>query len=412
MGGGDHRSMLGTICIVSPGNLASNPRVLKEADALHEAGYAVTAVVCDYTAALRPFDDAIAARVPWRVVRVLPRRGERPIGLLAGALARLAGGRVPMTVAARAFGGPVGALKSAIGLAADLYIGHYIAGLAAAGRAARRHGAMLGFDAEDLHSGEGGPLQMGMARIIEGTLLPSCRHVTVSAPLIGAALHDYYGVTATTVLNVFPLTMAPATPVATSGRGTLKAYWFSQTIGPDRGLQPFIQAMARTRARVTLDIRGSNRWGHGKDLVEFARTLGIGDRISVLPMAAPQEMATLAARYDIGLSLETDVSANRRVCLTNKIFTYLLAGVPVLLSDTPAQRALAAELGAAARVVSLADPDGMAAILDRLADSPFEKSQASTEAWRLGRERYNWDFEKSALLKSVARAFDTRRAAA
>ena len=115
MGGGDHRSMLGTICIVSPGNLASNPRVLKEADALHEAGYAVTAVVCDYTAALRPFDDAIAASVPWRVVRVLPRRGERPIRLLAGALARLAGGRVPMTVAARAFGGPVGALSQPSG---------------------------------------------------------------------------------------------------------------------------------------------------------------------------------------------------------------------------------------------------------------------------------------------------------
>ena len=67
-------------------------------------------------------------------------------------------------------------------------IGAGIAGLAAAGRAARRHGAMLGFDAEDLHSGEGGQLQVGMAKIIEGALLPSCRHVTASAPLIGAAL--------------------------------------------------------------------------------------------------------------------------------------------------------------------------------------------------------------------------------
>ena len=411
MCGGDHRSMLRTVCIVSPGNLASNPRVLKEADALHEAGYAVTAVVCDYTAALRPFDDAIAASVPWKAVRVPPRRGERPIRLLTGALARLAAGRVPVRVAARAYGGPVGALEAAIG-AADLYIGHYIAGLAAAGRAARRHGAMLGFDAEDLHYGEGGQLQVGMAKIIEGALLPSCRHVTASAPLIGAALRDCYGVTATTVLNVFPLTMASATPAATSERGTLKAYWFSQTIGPDRGLKPFVQAMARTRARVTLDIRGSNRWGHGTELVEFARALGIGDRVCVLPMAAPQEMVRLAARHDIGLSLETDVSVNRGVCLTNKIFTYLLAGVPVLLSDTPAQRALAAELGAAARVVSLADPDGMAAILDRLAASSLEKSQASTEAWRLGRERYNWDFEKSALLKSVARAFETRRATA
>jgi hypothetical protein len=41
--------MRGTICIVSPGNLASNPRLLKEVDALHEAGYGVTVVACDYT---------------------------------------------------------------------------------------------------------------------------------------------------------------------------------------------------------------------------------------------------------------------------------------------------------------------------------------------------------------------------
>src|SRR5699024_8713131 len=131
-----------------------------------------------------------------------------------------------------------------------------------------------------------------------------------------------------------------------------------QTIGLDRGLQTFIHAMARTTARVTLDIRGSNRWGHGDRLMELARELGVADRVSLLPMAPPQEMVRLAVDYDIGLSLETDVSENRRVCLTNKIFTYLLAGVPVLLSDTPAQEALAPELDAAARVVSLADPDG------------------------------------------------------
>ncbi|MGZ9928186.1 glycosyltransferase, partial [Escherichia coli] len=62
-----------------------------------------------------------------------------------------------------------------------------------------------------------------------------------------------------------------------------------------------------------------------------------------------------------------------------------------------------------ARVVSLDDPDGMAATLGRLAGSSVERARASTEARRLGRERFNWDFEKSFLLKSVARAFETRR---
>ena len=108
--------MPGAVCIVSPGNLASNPRVLKEADALHEAGYAVTAVVCDYTEALRPFDDEIAAGAPWKVVRVARPAGERQVGRAARGLAKAATGlglRVPVGLAASAYGGPVSALRRA-----------------------------------------------------------------------------------------------------------------------------------------------------------------------------------------------------------------------------------------------------------------------------------------------------------
>jgi glycosyltransferase involved in cell wall biosynthesis len=405
--------MPGAVCIVSPGNLASNPRVLKEADALHEAGYAVTAVVCDYTEALRPYDDEISARVPWQVVRVARPAGERPVGQAARGLARLATGvgmRAPVGLAAAAYGGPVVALRRAASkVPADLYIAHYVAGLAAAADAARRREAMLGFDAEDYHAGEGSPFHESMVRTIEGALLPRCRHVTAAAPLIAEAYAAQSSVQPVTVLNVFPLAMAPAQPRPAAMQDTFKAYWFSQTIGLDRGLQSFIQAMARTRTRVTLDIRGGNRWRHGERLVELAHGLGIGDRVNLLAMAPPEEMVRLAGSYDIGLSLETDVSANRRLCLTNKIFTYLLAGVPVLLSDTPAQRALAPELGAAARLVSLADPAAMAATLDELASSPAARAEASARAWRLGRERYNWDVEKAALLGSVARAFACRQ---
>jgi hypothetical protein len=81
----------------------------------------------------------------------------------------------------------------------------------------------------------------------------------------------------------------------------------------------------------------------------------------------------------------------------------------VLLSDTPAQSALAPDLGAAARLVSLADPTAMAATLDDLGGSSAARAEASASAWRLGRERYNWEVEKAALLRSVARAFASRQ---
>lgn len=409
-----------TVCIVSPGNLASNPRVLKEADALHGAGYDVTAVVCDYNETLRQADDAIEAAVPWKVIRVPRARDEAIMARLAAGLAQAlsaVGFPVPPGMAARSARTPVAALlRRAPEVPADLYIAHYVAALPAVAAAARRHGALLGFDAEDFHSGEGteapsDAFRMKMIEIVEQAVLPSCSHLTAAAPLIGKAYAARYRLAQpVTVLNVFPLSMAPPRPrhvPVAEGTRTVKAYWFSQTIGLDRGLQAFIQAMARTDAHVTLDIRGSNRWGHGDTLLALARSLGLADRVRLLPMAPPGEMVRLAADYDVGLSLETDVSENRRICLTNKIFTYLLAGVPVVMSDTPAQKLLATDLGTAARLCDLADPAGLAATLDALA-SPAVLAEASAAAWRLGHERYNWEKEQDVLLQSVAAAFARR----
>ena len=406
------------VCIVGSGSLASNPRLLKEADALHAAGYSVTAVCCDYTDALRAADDEIVRSVPWQVRRVQRPRLERYTTRIARQAAQglgRCGVSVPVALAAEAYGGPGRALRRAAEhIAADLYVAHYVPSLPAAAAAARRRGALLAFDAEDFHSGEGtgGPeeaLRMQMVERIEGAALPLCDYVTAASPLIGRAYADRYGIAVpATLLNVFPLAMAPATQdrLEAGGEG-LRAYWFSQTIGLDRGLQAFIQAMSHATTPVTLDIRGSNRWGHGDTLLAMAADLGLKGKVTLLPLAPPDQMAILAAPYDLGLSFETDVTESRRLCLTNKIFTYLLAGVPVMMSDTPAQRALAPDLGDAASLVSLADPQSIAGALDRLAPATM-LARAKSMARKLARERYNWDREKEILLRAVAAAFARR----
>lgn len=407
-----------SVCVVSPGSLSSNPRLVKEADALHGAGYDVTAVVCSDSNELGAYDDEIVARVPWRVRRAARSPTDRYVSRASRILARFmtADGRsIGPSLASAAYGVPSGALRRAtVAVRADLYIAHYIAALPAAAAAVRQHGAMLGFDAEDLHSGEGGEgpaeaFRMRMVEQVERATVPACAHVTAASPLIGQAYAARYGVTPTTVLNVFPLDMAPPAPTATPAPpNQLKAYWFSQTVGLDRGLQAFLRAMARTRTRVTLDIRGNDRWGHGETLMALARSLGVAAQVRILPMVPPAETVRLAAPYDLGLSLETDVSESRRLCLTNKIFTYLLAGVPVMLSDTPAQQALAPDLGSAAVLVALGDPGEMAAKLDRLANEAAALTVAKAVAWRLGQQRYNWEVEREVLLRSVDNAFVRR----
>lgn len=405
------------ICILSPGNLSSNPRLVKEADALHRAGYDVTAIVCDYTEALKPFDDEIASGAPWKIVRLPRDRSERYITAASRPVAQVlaaSGMPVPLPVASHAYGGPAYALRrAATAVVADLYIAHYVPALPAAMAAVRRHRALLGFDAEDFHAGDAiddiaDGIQPKLVTRIERACLPTCACMTASSPMIGSAYAARYGVNPRTVLNVFSKTMAaPIEPGAGESRepGRLAVYWFSQTIGLDRGLQEFMRAMARAKARVSLDVRGSNRWSHGDTLMALARDLGVAERVRLLPTAAPDQMVKLAAPYDLGLSLEIGNSQNRRACLGNKIFTYLLAGVPVMMSDTPAQRALAPELGAAAAVVSVADTEGIARILDRFGASPAALADAKATAWQLADRYYNWEVEQKALVEEVDAAF-------
>jgi glycosyltransferase involved in cell wall biosynthesis len=408
-----------SVCIVSPGHVASNPRVVKEADALHGAGYRVTVIAGNETAFVRPFDEEIIARAPWTVVRAGPaslraRVATRAAKAITRAWHQQASGIHPWLAATAYNAQTSGLTTAACAVPAELYIAHYVAALPAAAAAAQLHGAALGYDAEDFHAGErandvGASREITLVRTIEGRFLPRCLHRTAASPMIAEAYAELYGVELVPVLNVFPLPEAgdgPEPPRDVDPRRGLSAYWFSQTIGPDRGLQAFIQAMARTRARVTLHVRGSDHWGHGKNLVALAQSLEIGDRVELLPMESPFRMVEFAGQYDVGLSLEADVSESRRRCLTNKIFTYLLAGRPVVLSDTPAQAALAGDLGQAAALVSLSDPATIADQLDRWALAPEALQAAREAAWQLARTRYNWQVEQRAFLASVTRALE------
>jgi glycosyltransferase involved in cell wall biosynthesis len=292
---------------------------------------------------------------------------------------------------------------------ADLYIAHCLAALPAAAWAARRHGAKLGFDAEDDHVGEledtsENRREIEIRRRIEAHYLPQCQHLTAASPGIARAYRDRHGVAMTPILNVFPLAHAPADAPASRCRrlgDPLSVYWFSQTIGPGRGLEPFIQAMGKAPGRVTLFLRGSDFLGYSARLKALAADVGVAASVHFLPSAPPDEMVRLAAHYDVGLAPDLCTPPNRAMALSNKIFTYLLAGIPVLLNDTPAQRNISMKLGNAGRLMDLTDPDSIAATLGSWVGDPSALAAAKSTAWRLGQTRFNWDVEKQRFLQTV-----------
>lgn len=412
-----HQPAPPSVCILTPGQIGSNPRVAKEAQALHEAGCRVTVIATRRLDLVEPRDQSLMRRIPWRLERidlrskwrwrlnrtleVACRQAHAATGLVHFADLRFSASTRPLSAAA-------------LRTPADLYIAHYPAALPAAASAARRHGGRYAYDAEDFHLGDwpDGPdydAERRLVRAIEDRHLRGCAHVTAASPGIADAYVEAYGVKRPeVVLNVFPLTQAPPGPTA---RGTAapgpSLYWFSQTIGPDRGLECAVRAIGLAEARPHLYLRGTPVAGFVDRLEEIAIGCGATGRLHILPPDAPDKMERLAAAFDIGLCGEPAHTRNNAVALSNKLFTYLLAGIPVVMSDTPGQRGFAVEAGLTEQVYPVDDAQVLAAMIDGLLGDPARLAAARAVAYRLGRERYNWENEIGSLLRAVRRALQS-----
>jgi hypothetical protein len=402
------------ICLITPGHVSSTPRLAKSADALAEAGYRVRVVTGSPFPPADALDAGVLATAHWDHTPIEGRGGPgrwvRKI-LRRAARMRIAAGQTPGAgIAARALFAESGRLaSSAARFPAQLFIGHGIAGLSAAAFAADARGCAYGFDIEDFHDEEteeamADPVERRARHAVQSNLLPGCRTLTCSAPLICRLYTAIYDVRPSVILNVFPLSQACSGPVqgATfSEDRPVIFYWFSQTVGPGRGLEKAIAILAAMKTPAELHLRGFVAPHYSGRLRAVAQSAGLRKPLKFLEPGPPNEMARLAGAADIGLSIEESQPLNRDICLTNKIFIYLLAGIPQLLSDTSAQRALAPDLGDAALPCSLARAQETAAMLDQFFADPRRPAAARDAAMELSRRRFCWDVEKHVLLDAV-----------
>jgi glycosyltransferase involved in cell wall biosynthesis len=293
-----------------------------------------------------------------------------------------------------------------------LYIAHNLGALPAAALAARRYGARLGFDAEDYHRGQfadGTADGRAIVQAFEERYLPLCDYVTAASPGIADAYAPLCQTKPDVILNVFPLADRPPSPPARAD-GRIRLYWFSQLIGGGRGLEHVASALGQLQdLPVELHVRGTWQPGFAARLSDIVRGAGGSpDRLVSHGPGAPSEMARLAAACDVGLALEIGDTRNSGLALSNKIFTYLLAGLPVLATATEAQAALGRELGPAIALTPIGDVRGMADAIRRWATDLAALAAARQAAWALAETRYNWDIEQQRFLRVVRTALGDR----
>ena len=404
---------------MTAGHLSTCPRMLKAADAFQAAGYRVRMISTRTAGWTTAADAEIAASRSWHWQVVAYDRSEATATWLkSGARHKAARGfvhllkSVPASVATAAFARVHRELVDAIlDAPSDLIYGGTTGAIAAVAEAGRRSGTAFAIDFEDFHCAEHespeGELSNSLGGLVMRWAADGAAFVTAGSAAIARACHEELGIAALPINNVFPL------PASTPRRGDnvdrereFAVYWFSQTIGANRGLEDVIRALGLTTRAASLTLRGCVSPGYLDALRGLAASAAPRVRFRVMPPASPASMIDECRPFDLGVSAEQGHIRNRLLNLPNKATTYPLAGLPVALTDTLGQRPLADDLGAGALVFSPGEYQTLADKLLPLMADREQLARAGDASWQAARRRWHWDHELEcgALLAAVAAA--------
>jgi glycosyltransferase involved in cell wall biosynthesis len=339
------------ILLITSGQPSLNPRLVKEADALSEAGYKVTVIYQYWNNWGTEMDVELLSQKKWTAIKVGgdPHNQKfkfwksRILQKTAKVYTKIFGlGNLAEILLNRS----VFELYSvAVKIPASIYIAHNLGALPAAIWAAKKNSSKCGFDAEDFHrfevSDDLNSLDVRLKKYIEDKYIPQLTYLSTASPLISEAYKQLYpNQNPKTILNVFP--KQKILKVDANNKGSLRLFWFSQTVGKNRGLEDVIAAMGKVKSsKIELHLLGNYNTNIQDHFAEVAVKSGIDKKaIFYYPPIPAEEIFKFASQFDIGLATEIREPKNRDICLTNKIFTYIQSGLGIVASNTSAQQEL------------------------------------------------------------------------
>jgi glycosyltransferase involved in cell wall biosynthesis len=227
---------------------------------------------------------------------------------------------------------------------------------------------------------------------LESVILPNIQHAYTVSGSIAMAYGHKYGIQMKVVRNL-PFRINPTiqpTPMLRTGSEKIILYQGSLNLG--RGLELAIHAIRYTvNTRLIIIGKGDVE----KKLKQLVHALAMEDRVTFIGRVPPDQLPGYTIQADVGISLEEDLGLNYRFALPNKVFDYIQAGIPVLVSDLPEVRALVEEYGVG-QVNSTQDPQILGALFTEMAGNEEKRSVWKTNL-KIAGEELCWEKEEGIL---------------
>lgn len=398
------------IVILTGNHLCNNPRVIKEATTLANAGYDVRVLGAWVDASLKARDLALQKSLPFIFEPAIDitENKLRRLGVRAAVKVAVTAHRFAWFESRDQLGYAYRKLRSASRHRADLYIAHSEAAMAVAAELLRQ-GRRVGIDLEDWFSEDLPPearksRPVRLLRKLEKTLLTLGQHSTCTSRAMSDALVNEFGCPKPAVIyNAFPWSDRKQLDGLFKDRQDRRLssiHWFSQTLGHDRGLEDLLAALPLLKHEAEIHLRGKPASGFESWLAQRTPEAWRG-RIKMHGLVSNAELLSRIAEHDIGFAGETPFIKSRDLTVTNKILYYLLAGLAVVASETAGQKEVAEQVPGGVFLYSLGNAAELAARLDVLLGSSDALRQAKIKVLAAAERTFCWERQEEALLMSV-----------
>ena len=364
------------VLFITTSNLTTNPRLLKEASVAAANGYSVTILCFQYMGWSEMLDiQWMAANKQIYVRKISALAVKNGAWLFSGFIEKLFQLLYPLykkTISLNAYASSKRSflLNNAIfnfskqnsNTRFQLIVAHNMGSLYPAWLYHRKTNIPFIFDVEDYHPGEqiniDATNEKHRREFLLHKLLPDAACITVASPLIGERIKTLVGEGAiknmVVINNCFPADEFEFINSRTKGQnlnrndnelGTntfkfshfqidkIHFVWFSQNIAANRGLELIIPELSNAKDDVHLHLIGNLYDDFNREWI-----VPNHDFITTYPPMPQRELNRFICQFDVGLALELAAAdENRQICLTNKIWAYLQAGLYILATNTTAQ---------------------------------------------------------------------------
>ena len=178
-------------------------------------------------------------------------------------------------------------------------------------------------------------------KIIEGFFIKKCDYIVTTGELDSRFIENLYNLPTIDVLRNLPLPDQKIIPVNFKSKfenfDVGKILLYQGIVVTGRGIETYFRVLEKYEKSYLVILGGGEDMDYYKNLAD---KMGIKNRVHFAGKVKQTELLNYTAGADVGLSLIDNISQNNEYALPNKLFEYLMADIPVIVSDLPQMKAV------------------------------------------------------------------------